>query len=121
MPLLSRCVLATDTGGQFVVRVDSIGLPATASGNTAFDVRLYGAVGPNLCFRVQSVRAQEDSTHLDITVFGAKRDSGGDCLQMPASLDGRPVTVAPPIRDPFTVRVHQPDGSVLSQSLRVQE
>ena len=43
-----------------------------------------------------------------------------DSVVGPAAVPGQALTIQPPVTDPFVLRVHQPDKSVLSKTIRAQ-
>lgn len=88
------------------------------SGGAAFQLFFYGPVGPNACYRFKAFRMTRSSAAADITVVG--ESVTGLCPQVPVYLSGEPLTIAPPVSDPFTLRVHQPNGAVLTRIIRAE-
>jgi hypothetical protein len=103
---------------EFVIHIDSIGAPRAVSGGGAFQLFFFGPVGPNACYRFKTFWMTRTSSGADITTIG--ESVTGTCAQLPGYLTGEPITIAPPVSDPFTVRVHQPNGSVLARIIRVE-
>ncbi|MEZ4587166.1 MAG: hypothetical protein R2909_12255 [Gemmatimonadales bacterium] len=114
----SACGLFGPTSDDFVIAVDSIGGPLAVSAAVAFDQRLYGMVGPNGCYSLREVRMTRSPASAEVTVVGRRRN-GAVCTQEPVYLGGVAVTIVPPVMDPFTLRVRQPDGSTLTKTIRV--
>jgi len=112
--LVAGCGIVESTD-RFTVRVDSIELPPSVNGTEAFMVRFEGVIGPNGCSRVTDVVTQRAPDLLEVSFRGERR-SGGECLQMPAVLQHEEA-VSPPYDLPFTVRVQQPDGSILERTV----
>lgn len=98
---------------EFAVHIDSVTAPAAVSGDAAFQLQFYGPVGPNGCYRFKSFRVTRTSADADVTTVGER--VGGTCVQMPVYLSAEPLTIAPPVSAPFTVRIHQPDGTILTR------
>jgi hypothetical protein len=103
---------------EFTITVNSIRAPSVVSGGGAFQLLFFGPVGPNACYRFKAFKMTRTSADADITVVG--ESDSGTCAQVPSYLSGEPITIAPPVSDPFTVRVHQPNGAVLTRVIRVE-
>jgi len=97
------------TTRQFVARVDSISAPDTIAATSTLRFQVWGTLGPDLCSRLESVEKRRFAGGIELRFRGA-RTSGGNCAQMPAALRYEE-TITPPIVDPFTIRVLQPDGA----------
>jgi hypothetical protein len=93
-------------------------VPGAVSGGAAFDVFFFGPVGPDGCHRFKAFRTNRSSTEANVTVVGQRVT--GECTQAPVYLSGEPLTIAPPVTDPFTLRVHQPNGAVLTRIIRAE-
>jgi hypothetical protein len=106
-------------GKTFVVHVESIDGPTTVSGNVAFTQQLHGWIGSNLCYYFKEFRTEKTSQAIDVTVIGAIDDVNAICPTQPRSLD-QTLTVPAPVSDPFVIRIHQPDGTILSKTIRVE-
>ena len=100
---------------EFMIRIDSIRAPRAVSADTAFQVLLFGPVGPDGCSRFKALRVTRGSGEADVTVVGER--IAGICTAMPVYLEGEPLTVEPPLRAPFSLRVHQPTGAVLTTTI----
>jgi hypothetical protein len=125
-PILAVVVAIAATGcdvfapGQreFVIRIDSVRAPGAVSGGAAFQILFYGPVGPDGCYRFKEFQLSRTSGNADITAVGEKVD--GTCTQMPVYMSGQALTIDPPVTDPFTFRVHQPDGAIMTRTIRAE-
>jgi hypothetical protein len=115
----SACSSPSDVAAtHFIIRVDSIAVPEAVAAGDTLSARIFGRVGPDQCSRVDHVERGRGPGLLTLTFHG-RRVEGGDCLHMPAVLDHVEI-VAPPLEDPFAIRINQPEGSVLERVVRVQ-
>jgi hypothetical protein len=114
------CGVLSPDRREFVIRIDSIGGPSAVSRSTSFQQSFYGFVGSDGCYRFKEFRVTRGATGADITVVGEHLTGGGACTQAVVFLRGEPLTIDQPISDPFTLRVHQPDGAVLTRVIRAQ-
>lgn len=103
---------------RFVVRVDSIAMPDTVGVSEVLRARVFGVLGPDLCSRLDRVERGRAAGVLELRFHG-EREGDRNCLQQPALLD-HVEEVPPPLQDPFTLRVLQPDGSRLERVVRVR-
>lgn len=125
--LLAAILTASSTGcGVFgpdgktvVAHADSIVGPATVSGNAAFTQQVYGWIGGNLCYYFKEFRTEKTSQAIDVTIMGAIDDLHAICPTQPRPLN-ETLTVPAPVSDPFIIRIHQPDGTILSKTIRVE-
>ena len=117
---LAGCGLFDPSAERFLIRVDSIAVPAIVAASDTLMARFHGAVGPDGCWGLARVDRQSTSASLDVTFHGEHDVRNGiGCTASPVALNHTEV-VAPPIGTPFTISVHQPDGSLLRRSVTVQ-
>ena len=118
--VLANCGLFAPSTDHFLIRVDSIAVPTTVAANDTLAARFYGPIGPDGCWGLVRVDRQATSASLDVTFHGIHQvRSGSACTQQPVALD-HVEAVAPPLSTPFTITVHQPDGSLLRRVVTLQ-
>ena len=106
---------------EFVIGVDSISGPTAVSGGAPFELRLWGTIGPDECHSLIAVRTTRADARLDVTAIGQSFTRGGGlCRPLRQEMRGAVLRVDPPVPDPFTVIVHQPDGSTLTRTIRAE-
>ena len=116
---ISGCGLLGPEDRDFVIQVDTIDGPTSVPANTAIQQFFNGFVGPNGCHQFKDFRVERNATGADITVLGV-HTGGSLCTDALVYLDGKALTLNPPISDPFTLRVHQRDGGILTKIIRVE-
>ena len=117
---VAGCGLFAPSAERFLIRVDSIAVPSMAAASDTVTARFYGAIGPDGCWALARVDRQATSASLDVTFHGEHQErSGYDCTASPVALDHVEV-LAPPLSTPFTITVHQPDGSLLRRLVTVR-
>lgn len=97
---------------DFVVRVDSLQVVSAGSATDSLRIRLFGVVGPDGCHALQRIDADAVTEMLEITVYGRRKVGDATCTQLEVRLD-EIVSAPPPWVPPFSIIVHQPDGSTL--------
>jgi len=107
-----------DSTDSFVIRVDSISAPAAITPADTLSARFFGLVGSDGCSRLERVEKRREGGLLELRFHGTRK-GGVDCTQMLVSLDHEE-RLLPPLPDPFTIRVLQPDGPALERVVRVQ-
>ncbi|MFN2326710.1 MAG: hypothetical protein ABR551_12600 [Gemmatimonadales bacterium] len=80
-------------------------------------VRFQGVVGSDGCSRL--VRIVKNVTALSLEIVFEGEKVGGDCTAMPVQLDHKEI-VSLPGSGTFQIRVRQPDGDFLAQSVQIQ-
>jgi hypothetical protein len=105
---------------EFVIKIDSVTGPVTVPAGAPFQQLFWGPVGSNGCFYFKEFRVTRSSTGADVSVIGEEHHGGGDCATLIVYLRDEPLTLAPPVSNPFVLRVHQPDGTILTKTIQVQ-
>jgi hypothetical protein len=117
----SGCGLVDPGPSDFIIHVTSFEAPAAVSSGAPFTVKISGPVGPDGCSGLKEVRVTQTANTVDIVAIGTRHTSSGTmCTMMPVYLDQHPVTVSPPIGDPFHIRIHRPDRTLLAGVIRVE-
>jgi hypothetical protein len=102
---------------QFIIKVDSISAPDTLRTTDTLRVRSWGFIGPSGCYRLDNVYKERRSNEILIQFNGLHVEE--TCTQALVFLDYTDKT-APPLANPFTIKVKQPDGSIMSRSVNVR-
>lgn len=106
--------------GDFVVRVDSVRLPATVIGGDSLEVRLFGVVPGQPCF-AWIIGGAYGARRVDITVWGRNAPPPpGDCLPLHSKvLRFRVGNADSAGEEVFHVIVHQPGGTTNDREVTV--
>ena len=127
----STCIIATaffllgcDKGveyasSKFIVRVDSLSHVAFAALNDTIAIRFFGTIGPDGCYSFSHFETATHTSALDITVYGQHQEASV-CPQVMVYLAGREFRFIPAQMGWLKVNVHQPDNSVLRDSIIVK-
>lgn len=103
---------------RFVVRVDSIAIPAITTPTDTLIVHFRGGLGSDGCSRLDRVERRRVAGRLELTFHGARKN--GNCIQMPAMMD-HVEKIVPPLENPFTIRVTQPSGKPVEKVVSFQK
>lgn len=116
--LLPACRLSDDDNEYFTIRVDNVIAPDSIDALATLLVRFTGKIGPDQCSRFDHVEQRSIGAGVEFHFRGARKRNS-DCGQMPVSLyyERR---LPPPLPDPYTIRVVQPDGTNLEKVIRVR-
>src|SRR4051812_14821625 len=113
--LASSCNLLGPSVDHFIIRVDQIDAPSSVTPDATLNIRFHGWIGPDGCWSLAAVDLQVTPARLDVTFRGEhKTGSGFECTTLAVALDHEE-SVTPPLQTPFTITVHQPDGSTLQK------
>ncbi len=112
---LSACDALFRHTDHFVIRVDSFSAPADIGRTETLALHFNGTIGPDGSWSLSSVDERLRPGALDVTFIGARRvHTGIHYPQVPVMLD-HTILGPPPIQTPFTITVHQPDGTTLQR------
>lgn len=105
----------------FVIKVDSISVPNEVASSDTLVIRPFGTVGPDGCHSFERFEASRTSSSLDLKLVGEliERDDIG-CADVIVQLDTT-YKVPPPLEGPFKINIFQPDESVLSRTIEVND
>jgi hypothetical protein len=104
---------------MFQIKVDSlIHAPTVTLGDTA-DIQFFGVVGTDGCHSFSHFLVIRQPTSVDFAVWG-KRAQAGACPFVMVYLNGTTYRYVPSQRGTLLIAVHQPDGSLLKDSLVVE-
>jgi hypothetical protein len=105
---------------HFLIRVDSIAVPSSVVSGDTLAARFFGWIGRDGCWGLARVDRHVTPTSLDVTFHGEHSvPIGAACTASLVALNYVDV-VAPPFSTPFTITVHQPDGSLLRRQVAGQ-
>jgi hypothetical protein len=120
LQLLLSCDKAVDNlPTQFIVRVDSIAHNSFAASNDTVSIRFYGTIGPDGCYAFSHFESTREPLQLDLTVWG-QHDQASVCPAVMVYLGGKEYRFVPGSMGWFKINVHQPDSSVIRDSIIVK-
>jgi hypothetical protein len=114
------CTACTEPGGEFLIKADSVVAPAAWSGGAPLTVKVYGRIGPNLCWQFKEFRVESDGHSAKVAIIGERPESGRTCADAIAYMNGAELNIASPLFDPFRLHIVQPDFTVLSKVIRIE-
>jgi len=118
--LTGACGVIDPAPTEFMIKADSIVGPNAVSGGASFTQTIYGYVGPSGCFRFKEFRMSQTQHLVDVTIIGYRND--GPDVVCTASLEfmQQTLTVSPPMSNPLTISIRQPDGTVLTKTISIE-
>ncbi len=127
----SICIIATtffllgcdkgveNTSSEFIVRVDSISHTSFAALNDTIAIRFFGTIGPDGCYSFSHFQTATEASSLDITAYGQHK-LASVCPQVMVYLAGKEYRFTPAQMGWLKINVHQPDNTVLRDSIIVK-
>jgi hypothetical protein len=103
---------------EFVIQADSVTGSSSVLFGTAFELIVHARVGADACSQFKEFRGPRTSTGADISIIG-KKTLGGECAMMPTEMHASFI-VFPYVADPYVLRIHQRDGTILSKTVRIR-
>ena len=118
--LLASCDKPVDNGPtQFIVRVDSIAHTSYAASNDSITVQFFGTIGSDGCCSFSHFETTRQPLQLDVTVWG-QRTAAIACPAVMVYLNGKEYKFFLGEMGWFKINIHQPDGSVMRDSIFVK-
>lgn len=109
------------TTNAFLIKVDSLSIPSEVAASDTLIIQPYGTVGPNGCHSFSWFRAFRTSSSLDLQIIGKVVEGKNiGCTDAIVTLDTT-YSVLPPLKGSFEINIQQPDGSVLTRTVEVEE
>jgi len=121
--LLFQFSCATEPEYNYVtykINVDKIVHPDTVSINDTLVIEFYGFVGPDGCHRFSHFEKHETQNQMDFTVWGSKPDFETACPAVMVYMNGTEYKTLVNQTGLHQIKVHQPDNSVLIDSIFVE-
>ncbi len=104
---------------QFIVKVDSISHQSFGATGDTIAIHLFGTIGTDGCYSFCRFEDIKQPLQLDLTVWG-QRSQDEVCTVVMVYLDGKQYNVVLTHQGWYYINIHQPDGSILKDSLIVK-
>ena len=120
MIIFTGCVKLDDDEQDtyYMIEVDSISLADTITTADTLSISFYGTVGNNSCYSFSHFNPQLSQDVLNIEVWG-KLSPGNNCATVMVYLEGKQLPIINFAEGTYFVKVKQPDGSSLNDTLTV--
>lgn len=102
---------------RYKIKIDEITM--TISANDTLVIKFDGFVGPDGCHRFKEFVVIKENYNIGITVWGEKPNFETVCTQALVFLDGKEYKILLNKSGTYNIIVHQPDNSVLKDSIYV--
>jgi hypothetical protein len=103
----------------FKVKVDSLQHPSNVSPDDTVTIRLFGVIGGDGCHCFSHFEETPHPLRIDLIIWG-KFFPAAACPDVMVYLDGKEFKFVSSERGMIHIRIHQPDGSILADSVLVQ-
>lgn len=114
----SQNTLSSDQSQVFIVKVDSISHSPTVLYRDTISIKLYGTIGYDGCSSYLGYDEIKLPTRLELTMKGERKGSYA-CPAVMVYLDGFEYKTIASQYGWYRINIHQPDGSLLKDSLFV--
>jgi len=103
----------------YIVKIDSISVPDTITRKDTLTMKLWANIGSNTSYRFSHFEANKTIHQLDLTIWG-KHLLDIASLQIVVDWRGKEYYIYPVFGPLFTIKIHQPDGSILQDTIYVK-
>lgn len=118
--LLFSCSLESKTQQSFLIHTDSIQAPDTVYAGVAFDIKLFGIVGPNGCYSLQKIyHYQNLENEVFIEPWGMYNYDGTPCPTVIIQMN-ETVGITIPASGKYTLKVLRPFDNSLDKAITVK-
>jgi hypothetical protein len=108
-----------DNADKFLIKVDSIQIPAEATMNIPFSISFFGTIGTNGCYSFSNLVMNHSGHEIEIEAWGIFENSGEACPDVMVYLTGFSVNVTIDYPGEYKIKVMQPDGSFIEKIITV--
>lgn len=116
----STTVDPADVKIGFKIQIDSIKVADTVSLSDSVSIKFYGTVGPDGCHIFKMFDVIKGANETNITVWGEKPNYDTICPAVMVYLNGKELKLKFTQTGNHTVKIHQPNGAVLSKNVLVK-
>lgn len=102
---------------EYIIKVDSLTVPASVKATDAMAVKVFGAL-PDGCHHYSRTESLVTASRVEVTVFGTVQTGSVACTQI-YGIIAQTINAPPPHTNPVTVVIHQPDGSQTTRTVAV--
>ncbi|NQT27692.1 hypothetical protein HQ585_20215 [candidate division KSB1 bacterium] len=103
---------------KFVIQVDSIQVESEINLNDTLSVKFWGIIGPDLCYGFHHFEVHTEPHQIYFTLWGFHTNDD-ICATALSELRGKEYNFKPQNKGTLLITVHQPDNSVLIDSVLV--
>lgn len=118
--LFFSCNLETKTQQSFLIYADSIQAPDTVDAGVVFEVKLFGIIGPNGCYKLEKIYSYQNyENEVMIEPWGVYIYDGAACPTGITYLNSKTeITITEP--GDYTLKVLRPDYTFLDEAITVK-
>jgi hypothetical protein len=109
----------SDRVEYYIVKIDSISVPDTIIRKDILTMKIWAIIGSNTSYRFSHYEAKKTIHQLDLTVWG-KHFLDVAAFEVIVDWRGKEYNIYPVFGPLFTIKIHQPDGSVLQDTIYVK-
>ncbi len=109
----------SDRVEYYIVKIDSISVPDTITRKDTLTMKLWATIGYNTSYSFSHFEEKKTIHQMDLTVWG-KHLLDVASLDMVVKWRGKEYYIYPVFGLLFTIKIHQPDGSILQDTIYVK-
>ena len=106
--------------GKYLIAIDSIKVPEKITANTAFDVLLYGYLGPTGCYHFSNFNIAKSNKTIAVEVWGQAPTEPVNCTQALVFLNGEKMNLKLEEKGIYQLRFKRPNGTYFEKSITVE-
>jgi hypothetical protein len=120
---ISYILFSCDSGpyrlDAYLIKVDSIHLPASINSNTPFDIEFFGTIAGDGCHCFGEFTQSMTNNDIIVEAWGNYIDYSGKCPTVMVYLTGHKLTMTIPSPGVYNIKIKQPDKTYLTRQITV--
>ncbi|WP_320051741.1 hypothetical protein [uncultured Acetobacteroides sp.] len=105
--------------GKYLIAIDSIKVPEKITANNAFDIQLYGYVGPTGCYHFANFDIAKMAKTVNVEIWGQAPTEPVSCTQALVFLNGEKLNLKLEEKGTYLLRFKRPNGTYFEESITV--
>jgi hypothetical protein len=112
----------SDTSGSedFLIRIDSVNVPANVNQGASFDIHFYGTIGFSDCYVFKTFNRTMTGNILTIECYGTYLVNKVKCVDQLVTMDGINLNMSLLVPGTYIVIIKEPDSSTIVKQLVVK-
>jgi hypothetical protein len=117
--ILVTCKSSLSNSSDFLIKVDSVNVPATITAEIPFDVAFFGLIGDNECLSFKTFNHIVNNNTIIIEAWGTYFDNGV-CPTSAVLLNGEKLSLTIPLPGTYILQIREPGNYTLVKQLAVK-
>ncbi len=106
--------------GKYLIAIDSVKVPENITANNAFDILLYGYVGPTGCYHFSNFEIAKSNKTVIVEVWGQAPTEPVNCTQALVFLNGEKLNLKLEEKGTYLLKFKRANGTFFEKQIVVE-